>query len=135
MSNKELLNVDLCNIIEHIIKIPFIFKTEQKYSIYELFKKSEYYKYYSYITENEIKKYLLQNKYLINYWSNYSEDKRVDKGYYLTLREKNYEVGYFDSTNKKNCFIDSIYTLSEEIDACAKFIKLELEEIKKIYNF
>jgi hypothetical protein len=129
MYNQESLNMDINNIVENIIKIPTEFYKLRNISIYELFKKSKYCDYYNYITENDIKNYLLNNRNYIKDWFIYSEDKRTDKGYYVVLENEKYEVGYYDG-KKRN--IINTYNLSQDIDACANFIKLELENQRRL---
>jgi hypothetical protein len=47
------------------------------------------------------------------------------------LENGKYKVGYFDKYNANNNIVVKTYTLSDEIDACANFIKLELEDLRK----
>ena len=128
----EQISIDLNNVLERIIKIPSEIYTKGNISLYELFINSGYCDCNNYITEDEIKNYLLKYKNYTKDWANYSENKRVDKGYYFILKNGKYIIGYYNKNkidNRDN--IVKTYNLSEEIDACANFIKLELEDLRK----
>jgi hypothetical protein len=113
------------NVIENIIKIPIEFYRKKNATIFKLFVESDYCKYYKYIDEKLLQKYLVKNIENIDHWHDYSCDKRTDKGYYLDFTDTNYEVGYFDGET-----INKIQTYNNAVNACAHFIKLELEDLR-----
>jgi len=75
----------------------------------------------------QIKQYLLGRDSLINWWQQWSDDKRTSNGYYIKLEEN--IIGYFD-LSKGGIVKEVNYETS--IDACAEFILLEVASILNI---
>jgi hypothetical protein len=114
-------------IIENIVKLPKIFHELKSISIYLLLEETGYFGKYNEITEYDILQYLIDNPNYINQWFIWSEDKRVSSGLYLQRNgEGKYEVGHLHS---KSDF--KIGLFSDIKEACAHFIILEIEEIRK----
>jgi len=132
MKNQNISNDNINKIIENVVKMPFEMYTKRSISIHKLFKKSGYCNYCDFINENNIKNYLFENRKYINDWINYSDDKRVDKGYFIRKIVNNkYEIGLLNIYDKNNKIkIIKEFNLSEEIEACAYFILLELEDFR-----
>jgi hypothetical protein len=72
----------------------------------------------------KIQKHVAQHPELVGHWIGYSEDKRVSSGWYFSAdsAEGPFFVGYFPGDPKKTRFSDGV-------EACAVFIKHELESI------
>lgn len=114
-------------IIHNILSIPERFKRANNISVNDLLKETGYFQKYESVTEENIKEILLVNYEYIDVWSSYSEDKRSESGYYFKYDNNNYVVGYLDKSGKV-----SEKRYSEKVDACASFIKSEIEEIRKL---
>lgn len=69
-----------------------------------------------------IQQYIEKNQRLIEEWSNWSDDKRTNKGYFLHIKDK-FIVGYIDYT--KSGLITSI-EYESDLTACSEFILLEI---------
>jgi hypothetical protein len=112
-----------------ILSLPRQLKNVGDVSIRELLKGTGYFQLYEKVTEDSIKKALSSYPESIAEWISYSEDKRSTSGYYLKEEGVNsYIVGYLDE--KKGMVNEIKY--AERIDACASFIKREIEDIRLI---
>jgi hypothetical protein len=76
----------------------------------------------------QLKNYLETRDSLLKWWQQWSDDKRVNRGYYLKLEEMNI-VGYYDSA-KGGIMKEVEYKTA--IDACSEFILLETASILNI---
>ncbi len=114
-------------IIDEIIKLPINFHAIGSKSIHSLLKETGYFEEYNKIDETKILVELKKYPKSTEYWLEWSADKR-NFGYYLKQNEKGkYVVGCI-SLNSKYTEIEFMNIL----DACAFFIKNEIEEIRKI---
>lgn len=90
-----------------------------------LLKESGYFEMYDQVNEAEITKALNEHPECINDWIMLSEDKRCSSGWYITENENGkYIVGYYPAEE---------FEITEYCDvkeACAAFIKLEIEAIR-----
>lgn len=112
-----------------IVNLPEKFNnSENNKSIYSLLKETGYFELHSQINEDDIGKALAKHPTYINQWLQWSEDKRSSSGWYFQKNDShNYIVSYFP-TNEN--FEQTIY--SNIRNACAAFIKREIEAIRKI---
>jgi hypothetical protein len=115
------------DIIAKIILIPRVLRKSENLSIEDLLKQIGYFLAYNEITEDLIYKKLSQCQECIDEWIAYSEDKRTNEGYYIKLEGKEYIVGYLGK-NENFRFTK----FGNKINACASYIKKELEEIRKL---
>jgi len=113
-------------VIQRIIYLPEEFKRIQNTSIYNLLKESGYFELYNEINEINIIKEIVSNPQCVKQWLNWSEDKRSSSGWYFKQNEEGkYIVGYFPSQQGFK-----VKEYSDIKEACAAFIKLELENIR-----
>jgi hypothetical protein len=113
------------HIIRNIISLPKR-SSEGNDSIYSLLKESGYFELYNQISEADIFAELTQHLEFIEYWLSLSEDKRSSSGWYFKQHDSgNYVVGYFPPKEnlKPTEYLD-------EVEACAVFIKREIEDIR-----
>lgn len=90
-----------------------------------LLKEADYCETYDSISEERIRAQLLGCTECIHEWLLYSEDKRSDRGWYFQQQDGGgYIVGYFPSGS------EPARHFSKGADACAFFIKHELEDIR-----
>jgi hypothetical protein len=117
---EKMINRDM---IKQIIEIPKEFKRKKDISIFQLLVNTGYIKNKNDINIEDIKKELKEKPELIQFWLNYSEDKRTSGGWYLLKKnDSTFIVGNIDGRSK------SIFT--DCFDACATFIKKEIEAIR-----
>ncbi len=114
----------LNEIIFNVVSITEIFASRNDISVYQLLKDSGYFEKFSAISIKKIKKELKSHPELIQFWLNYSEDKRTSGGWYLKKDNNDFFVGNLLKKSEKH--------FQNEVDACALFIKREIEEIRKL---
>ncbi len=115
------------NIIEKIIHLPRLFKSLGNRSMYLLLRDTGYFEITDQIYEENISQALKQYPECINEWKILSDDKRASSGWYFKeLDHGKYIVGYFDLKRKNNPEVE----FSEIREACAFFIKQEIEDIR-----
>ncbi|SFP66530.1 hypothetical protein [Parafilimonas terrae] len=114
-------------IIEAIILMPKRFK-DGVLSMFSLLKESGYFKYYKEITENDISEILTNHSENVDCWLAWSQDKRTGPGWYFEKKQngESYTVAHYPP--KTN--FDTIISLNA-IEACAAFIKREIEDIRR----
>jgi hypothetical protein len=79
------------------------------------------------VSEADIRAALVRCPECVKEWFNYSEDKRTSSGWYLTENDEEcYETGYIADHTRTNWLQHD-----NAIDACAVFIKHELEDIRR----
>ena len=106
--------------------MPSRFYTERNVSIYALLKETGYFELHNEISESNIYEVLIQHPECINQWLSWSEDKRSSSGWYFKQDEDGkYIVGFFPTSKDFNV---NIY--SDKTEACAVFIKREIEDIR-----
>ena len=89
-------------------------------SIYQLFLDSGYLTLHEEISIDDIKAELRDCPYLVESWFNWSDDQRISSGWYIRKESENtYIIDRVES--------DSITTFTDDIDACAHFVKLQIE--------
>ena len=115
------------NMLDLIATLPRRFHTLGDVSIFSLVKASGYFESHEQISEADIRAALARCPGCIREWMQYSEDKRTSSGWYLTHTDEGcHEVGYI--TERADCQQRVAY--SNCTDACAAFIKHELESIR-----
>lgn len=115
------------DIITKLIFLPNLFDNLENVSIYDLLEKTGYFQMYEQISEKNIRKELTRHPECVAEWILYSENKRSSSGFYVKQEnEHTYIVGYFNGKNQKH--IQTSYT--DRMNACAAFIKNEIEEIR-----
>jgi len=78
------------------------------------------------ITQKELRDAITANSTVVEDWLAYSEDKRVDSGWYFRERAGGYEVGHMgrDGTTTESRRFEQCE------DACAYFIQLEIRSAR-----
>jgi hypothetical protein len=110
-------------VVSEVVNITKKFSLRDDVSIYQLLKDSGYFENYFDISIYRIKKELEFHPELVQFWINYSEDKRTSGGWYFKKDNNTFKVGNLIKKSEM-LFIDSA-------DACAVFIKNEIEEIRE----
>lgn len=118
---------DIKQTITDVIGIPRQFKEFENVTFNSLLKETGYFDVHHKISVNAIRDALHADSARVIEWLQLSEDKRSDAGWYFRRSDKgNYEVGYFSL--KANDIPSVKY--SDSTEACAAFIKREIEEIR-----
>ncbi|MCL2745213.1 MAG: hypothetical protein FWE67_15325 [Planctomycetaceae bacterium] len=94
-------------------------------SPYAILKASGYFEWHDKINENDIFEVLTQHLECINQWLCFSADKRCCGWYFTEEKGKNI-VGNYSSQGGYEQVIEFL----DKIEACAAFIKREIEEIR-----
>ena len=113
------------DIIIKIINLPHSFYNLRTVSIYSLLEDTDYFQVHDQISVNDISEELNNNPNVINDWLIWSENKRVDIGWFFQINKGQYLVGYLANgkATKTETYLDKIY-------ACATFIKHEVENVR-----
>ncbi|MGK2863028.1 MAG: hypothetical protein ACSLE0_13925 [Chitinophagaceae bacterium] len=116
-------------IIEKIIHLPKLFRSLGNKSIHELLRDTGYFEIADQINQEDISKVLKQHPECINEWKLFSNDKRASSGWYLKELDNNkHIVGYFGIKKGDTPVVE----FSDNNEACAFFIKHEIENIRFI---
>jgi len=111
-----------------IVTMPRRFHSLGNISIFSLLEETGYFELHDQISEDDIRTALLCCPECVQEWMQYCSDKRTSSGWYIRLNDEElYEIGYFDikadhDTNRVQ--------YKNAIDACAAFIKHEIESIR-----
>lgn len=118
--------MNLHKVINNILHIPHDFHKSNNISIYTLLKESGYFEIYSLVSVEDIRAALVSEPWCVEEWLIYSEDKRCNSGWYFIKTKKHkYFVGYYPSGD------GLCTTYDNHLDACAVFIKWEIEDIRQ----
>ena len=95
-------------------------------SIYALLKYSGYFEMHDHITVESIREVLVERPDCAQDWIQYSEDKRSDSGWFILQNGADYQVGFYS----RKAGITQTKNYSDRLEACATFIKNEIEDIR-----
>ena len=111
--------------IESICSFPILYKKGNQTPL-GIIKECEYVELFSIITVELISKYLETNQNLIEDWIQFSEDIRHSPAWGFGQDKKGEWLVVFSDMGQQ---IES-YSFDNRIDACAKMIKMTVEEIR-----
>jgi hypothetical protein len=114
-------------IVAQIVRLPQTFHSLGNISIFSLLEATGYFKLHDQISEQDFHAALIRCAECVKEWMQYAEDKRTANGWYVTVNDEGcYETGYIadDGTRTNRLQYDNA------IDACAAFIKREIESIR-----
>ena len=113
--------------LEQIATLPRRFQSLAYVSMSSLVEAIGYFGFHDQISEADIRAALARCPECIREWMQYSEGKRTSSGWYLTHNDEGcYEVGYVTERGE----LQQRMAYSNSTDACAAFIKHELENIR-----
>jgi hypothetical protein len=117
--------MDKDHIIKNIVSLPVNFYARTDSGMYGLLKESGYFEMNNQIQAGDIEQVLEMHPHYISDWMNWSENKRTDSGWFFKKVESGkYEIGYASQNGNAN-----IRQYVGKAEACATFIKLEIEDI------
>lgn len=115
------------DMLEQIATLARRFQSLTDVSMFSLVKATGYFEFHDSISEADIRAALARCPECIREWMQYSEDKRTPSGWYLTHNDEGcYEVGYITERGE----LQQRLAYHNRTDACAAFIKHELEDIR-----
>ena len=118
------INIDIAM---QIVTIPRKFHTGDM-SVFALLEATGYFELHDQVSESDIRVALLRDPESVQEWMQYCSDKRTSSGWFIRLNDEElYEVGYFDI---KADYDTNRVQYENAIDACAAFIKHEVESIR-----
>jgi hypothetical protein len=110
-----------------LVRLPRRFNVSSM-SMYELLRQTGYFQLCDEVSEADIRETLVQHPECVDEWISYSQDKRTSSGWYIKQEDSTiYKVGCFLPKGGKS--IETSYV--NRTDACAAFIKHELEDISQ----
>lgn len=125
------LNKNVKLIIADVIGVPRQFSEHGNITFYSLLKETGYFDVHDKVSVIAIRDALHTDSDRVIDWLQLSEDKRSNAGWYFRRSDEgDYEVGYFSL--KTNDITSVKY--SDSIEACAAFIKHEIEEVRLTLN-
>ena len=114
------MNID--RTVSDVINLPRNFYGRNA-SIYSLLLESGYFAVHDQVTEGAIHDALRGHPEVVGDWMNFSEAKRANSGWFLRRGGANgYQVGHYPDHEPVD--------YSDELGACAAFIKREIEDIR-----
>ena len=114
------------DILVDLIRLPRMFNAGDV-SMYELLRQTGYFELHDQISEAAIRQTLDWHPECVDDWISYSEDKRTSSGWFIKQENSaKYRVAYFSCEGDKG--LQTSYV--DRIEACAAFIKHELEDIR-----
>jgi hypothetical protein len=113
--------------IQQIVTLPRRFHSLGNVSIFSLLEATGYFGLHDQISEGDIRAALERCSECVQEWMQYAENKRTSSGWYVTQNDEGcYETGYIaDALTRTNRVQYAI-----AIDACAAFIKHEIENVR-----
>jgi hypothetical protein len=94
--------------------------------MFRLLQATGYFEVHDQISEPDIQFGLARSPESVEEWTQYSEDKRTSGWYIIQDDEGRYEVGFVAENGERS---NQIW-LDSRLDACAAFIKHEIESIR-----
>lgn len=119
--------MDKTEVARKVVSLPNMFNNLGNVSMYDLLKETGYFQIYDQVSEKVLRDEINRYPQCIDEWLLYSENKRSDTGYYIKKNNENsYIVGYLNPKDIRHNGIE----YNETSDACAVFIKHEIEDIR-----
>ena len=115
------------DIVAQIVALPGTFHSLGEVSMFSLLQQTGYFELHDQISEGDIRAALLRCTECVQEWMQYAEDKRTPSGWYVTENDEGcYETGYIADAHTRTNRVQ----YENAIDACAVFIKREIESIR-----
>ena len=114
--------------VRDLILLPRKYSEAGTVPVRSLLCQAGYFENHSQISEGSIREQLTQHPECVDEWARWSEDKRSSSGWYFEHngRTGKYVVGYFADDAGRGRPLE----FGDRTDACAAFIKREIEDIR-----
>jgi len=119
------MNEDLLKCLAQIVDFPTIYRTGNRTPL-DIMRQSGYPRLFSAVTMDLISNHIADNSKVIENWIQYSEDIRHSPAWSFASKDGKWRVTYF---GKKGSRMES-FTYDNKIEACAKMIKIMIEEVR-----
>jgi len=118
------------NIATQIVTIPRRMHSDDK-SPFALLKETGYFELHDQVSVDDIRNALVRDPACVQEWMQYIDDQRCSSSWYFVLNDDGlYEVGFFDSNTDPAYSNQLLY--ENAMEACAAFIKHEIEDIRTL---
>ena len=117
------------DVVQKVCAIPADFHRRGDVSVLYLLEESGYDTVRDAVTVAIIQQHLQAHPDLIDVWAGYSDDKRCSSGWFFD--DRRYTTGHYSSSAGRSQ--EQVFT--ERSQACAEFIKHELESIRENPSF
>jgi hypothetical protein len=121
------MNFNMVKIATEIVTMPRRMHSEDK-SPFALLEATGYFELHDQVSVSDIREVVSHTSECVQEWMQYSEDQRSSAWYFTLNDEGLYETGHFDIRSVPNDTNRVQY--ENAIDACAAFIKHEIESIR-----
>ena len=122
-----MVNVNKSDMVAQLVTLPRRFQSLGNVSIFSLVERTGYFQLHYEVSESDVRSALACCPDLVQEWLHYSTDKRTSPGWYLAKNDEGYyETGYIADTHDRTNRVHH----ENGINACASFIKHELESIR-----
>jgi hypothetical protein len=113
---------------EAVARLPRTFHTRGDLSAYAILEQSGYFDRHVHVTPDLLAAVLASDASLVDDWLALSENKRTSSGWYFRQNPTGFTVAFVDEAGNK--VDERIY--ADRIEACAEFIKREVEEMRQL---
>jgi hypothetical protein len=121
------MNFKKADLAKQIVALPRTFHSLGDVSMFSLLECTGYFGVHDQLSETDIRAGLVGCPDCVQEWMQYAEDKRTPSGWYVTLNDEGcYETGYIADVRTRTNRVQ----YENAIDACAAFIKHEIESIR-----
>ena len=101
-------------------------------SIFDLLKETGYFELHNGVSVSDIRNALARDPACVQEWMQYIDDQRCSSSWYFVLNDEGlYEVGFYDS-NADPARSNQVVQYENAMDACAAFIKHQIESIRTL---
>lgn len=126
------LSMDKDQTIAAILRLPQEYRERGDVTFGALLKETGYADAYSSISVRDLRESLARNPNFVSEWETWSDDKRYHPAWYFrVLDDSTSEIGLVD-LGVPGC-ITNRRQFNDPIDACAEFIKIEIEDYRREY--
>ena len=114
-----------------IVNLPRRFYGLGNVSIFSLLEGTGYFGLHNEVSVSDIRNALARDPACVQEWMRYIDDQRCSSSWYFVLNDEGlYEVGFYDSNTEPARSNQVVY--ENAMDACAAFIKHQIESIRTL---
>src|SRR5439155_2751598 len=114
-----------------IVTMPRRFHSLGNISIFSLLEETGYFELHNEVSVSDIRNALARDPACVQEWMRYIDDQRCSSSWYFVLNDEGlYEVGFYDSNTDPARSNQVVY--GNAMDACAAFIKHQIESIRTL---
>jgi hypothetical protein len=123
------MNFNKADIAKHIVTLPRTFHSLGNISIFSLLEETGYLELHNQVSLSDIRNAFARDLACVQEWMQYIDDQRCSSSWYFLLNDEGlYEV--YDSNTDPTRSNQVVY--ENAMDACAAFIKYQIESIRTL---